>query len=446
MPSIINGLFSGRTGIASHGAAIAVVGDNISNANTTGYKAARSEFEDIVAGGQASGIVVGSGSQLAGVSTIFQQGTMEFSGRALDLAIDGNGFFVVAKGEQRFYTRAGNFTVDDAGYLINQNGLKVLGFPSGGTGGLEPININSVSQDTVATTSSTITGNIDASADNSDPTFPTTSLAGSTGATATYANINDVSEYSTVVDVFDTLGAKHQVSIFFNNISTTTNPNRWEARAYVQSNDVDSGTPASGLPRQLTTAGGTATTGTFTLNFDSAGQLITSGTGASNPTLNLSIPWNNGSASSGNQVISLDLSNFTQYSSASNVTAITQDGKGIGTVGNVNIDKDGSIFALLSNGQAAVIGTIGMANFSNPEGLVRQGGTLLQQSPDSGEPVIGRPQSGSFGAISSGSLELSTVDIANEFVKLITLQRGFQANSRIINTINSLLNEIVQLV
>lgn len=439
MPSIINGLFSGRTGIASHGAAIAVVGDNISNANTTGYKAARSEFEDIVAGGQASGIVVGSGSQLSKVSTIFQQGTLEFSGRSLDLAIDGNGFFVVQQDAQRFYTRAGNFSVDQSGFIINQNGLKVLGFPSGGSGGLEPININTVSQDSVATTNSEITGNLNAASDTADTAYPVTSLAGATGATATFANVNDVSEYSTVVDVFDTLGAKHQVSIFFNKQSS----NSWSARAYVASDDVDTGTPASGLPRQLTTSGGNAASGTFALTFDSSGQLVT---GSSTASINLSIPWNNGSTTGGAQTITLDLSNFTQYSSASNVTAITQDGKGIGTVGNVNIGKDGSIFALLSNGQAAVIGVMGMANFSNPEGLVRLGGTLLQQAPESGEPVVGQPQSGTFGAVQSGSLELSTVDIANEFVKLITLQRGFQANSRIINTINSLLNEIVQLV
>lgn len=439
MPSIINGLFSGRTGIASHGAAIAVVGDNISNANTTGYKSARSEFEDIVAGGQASGIVVGSGSQLSSVSTIFQQGTLEFSGRSLDLAVDGNGFFVVQQDAQRFYTRAGNFKVDNEGFIINQNGLKVLGYPSGGTGGLEKININAISQDSVATTTSGITGNLNAAADDDGLAWPTIPVNAGAGVppNPTYADINAMSEYSTVVDVFDTLGAKHQISIFFDKTASNT----WEARAYAPSEDLTGAPVVTGEPRQLTTAGGNAISGTFTLEFDSAGQLITA---SSNEALDLVIPWNNGSNAA--QTVSIDLANFTQYASASNVTAITQDGKGIGAVGNVNISKDGSIFALLSNGQAAIIGTMGLANFSNPEGLVRIGGTLLQQSPDSGEPVIGKPRSGTFGAVQSGSLELSTVDIANEFVKLITLQRGFQANSRIINTINSLLNEIVQLV
>jgi flagellar hook protein FlgE len=433
--SIINGLFSGRTGIASHGVAIAVVGDNISNASTVGYKAARSEFEDIVAGGQASGVVVGSGSQISSVNAIFQQGTLEFSGRALDLAIDGNGFFVVEQDAQRFFTRAGNFRIDEGGFIINQKGLKVLGFPAGGSGTLEPINVNGVSQDSVSTGNSAITGNLNAAADTTDTAWVAAPLNGGASTGVDFSDINEIAEYSTVVDVFDSLGAKHSVTIFFNKTAANT----WQARAYAPSEDLTTAPVVSGEPRQLTIAGGTAAQGTFALSFDTNGQLVP---GTSTASLDLVVPWNNGS---GSQTMTFDLSNFTQYSSASNITAITQDGKGIGTVGNVNISKDGSIFALLSNGQAAVIGTIGMANFSNPEGLVRQGGNLLQQSPDSGEPVIGKPKSGTFGAVSSGSLELSTVDIANEFVKLITLQRGFQANSRIINTINSLLNEIVQL-
>ena len=136
MPSIINGLFAGRSGISSHGSAIAVVGDNISNASTIGYKAARAEFEDLIAGGQASGRVIGAGSSVSSINSIFQQGTLEFTSRPLDLAIDGNGFFAVADGSQRFYTRAGNFKIDSSGYIVNQNGLAVLGFPAGGSGAL----------------------------------------------------------------------------------------------------------------------------------------------------------------------------------------------------------------------------------------------------------------------------------------------------------------------
>lgn len=439
MPSIVNGLFSGRSGIASHGTAIAVVGDNISNASTVGYKTNRAEFQDIIAGGQASGKTVGSGSSISAVSTIFEQGTLEFSGRPLDLAIDGNGLFVLSDGQKRFYTRAGNFRLDSEGFIVNQNGYYVLGFSSSGSGALEPLSVNNVSQDSVLTTKIDIAGNLDASADiiedpdGAGPLTPTDAIpavtaAGTAGAAGapTFADLNDLAQFSTVVDVFDSQGGKHTTTFFFFH----TGQNQYEVRGYVNSSEVDPDSNFPGEPRQFVS-------GTMSFNAD----------GSMNPlvmTYNpaTGIPWNNGTNPS---LLDVTFDPFTQYASASNIQSITQDGKGIGAVGSISIEKNGDIFALLNNGQAAVIGTIGLVNFANPEGLVRVGGTLLQQSPNSGEPVVGRPQTGTFGAVQSGSLELSTVDIANEFVKLITLQRGFQANSRIITTINQLLNEIIQL-
>ncbi len=210
-------------------------------------------------------------------------------------------------------------------------------------------------------------------------------------------------------------------------------------RAYVNSEDL--GETVNGYPRQVTISGGTAATGQVNMSFNADG----SRTGVTPPQDDLTyvIPWGNGSDATDG--IDIDLSRFTQYASPSTVKSISQDGQGIGNVTSIVIDKDGSIFAKLSNGQSANIGTLGLVNFSNPEGLTRIGNNLLQQSPSSGEPLVGRAQTGTFGAISSGSVELSTVDVANEFVKLITLQRGFQANSRIITTINQLLNEIIQL-
>ncbi len=429
MPSIINGLFAGRSGIASHGTAIAVIGDNISNASTVGYKAARAEFEDLVAGGQASGRIVGAGSSVSAINSVFQQGTLEFTSRPLDLAIDGNGFFAVADGAQRFYTRAGNFKVDTAGYIVTQDGKAVLGFPAGGTGALEPLNINTVSQDTVSTTDVSISGNVDAAsntiASGSIPTVPAAN-SGSTSTAVSYADLNDAAQFSTVVQSFDSLGAKHSVTFFFFH----TGSNQWEVRGYVNSDEVNSGGTPAGYPRLVGSP--------LTLNFSSAGALTTA-----NPSYTATLPWANGSSAT--QSVDFTFSPFTQYSASSNILSITQDGQGIGTVTSIAIDPDGRISALLDNGQSAVIGGIGLVSFANPEGLTRVGGTLLQQSTDSGEPVVGRPESGTFGAIQSGSVELSTVDIASEFVKMITLQRGFQANSRIITTINQLLNDIIQL-
>lgn len=450
MPSIINGLFSGRSGIASHGAAIAVVGDNISNSSTIGFKAGRSEFEDLIAGGQTAGKTIGSGSQLAGVSTLFDQGTLEFTGRALDLAIDGNGFFVVGEGDQRFYTRAGNFKVDASGYLVNQSDLRVLGYPASGSGALEEINVNTISQSNIDTNNISITGNLDASATAiADSAIPAAPLVGASGSAVTYTDLNNAAAFSTVVDIFDSLGAPHTMTFFFYKVSSITGigavTNTYQARAYVDSGDVDAAPATAGYPRQATISGGTATTGTWTLAFNGDGSLDTTAPTNTNPLaaeLALSIAWSNGASTSS---IDANLANFTQYSSPGSIKSISQDGQGIGNVTSLAIESDGSIFAKLSNGQTATIGTVGMVNFSNPEGLNRIGKNLLQQAPASGEPIVGRPNSGTFGSVSAGSIELSSVDIANEFVKLITLQRGFQANSRIITTINQLLNEIVQL-
>ena len=439
MPSIINGLFAGRSGIASHGTAIAVVGDNISNASTTGYKSSRAEFADLIAGGQTAGKVVGSGSSTSSVSTIFDQGTLESTGRSLDLAIDGNGFFVLAQGASRLYSRAGNFKVDSAGYIVNQQDLAVLGYPSGGSGALEPLNINSIAQNSISTTSVSIAGNIDSRADVVPAaSIPATDAAGSAQTVATtYAQLNAVAAYSTVVDVFDSLGASHTMTYFFFH----TAPGTYTVRAYVNSEDVDPTAGPNGLPRQVTIAGGTATQGDISMTFDSYGQR-NNAPAIGTPDRAVSISWNNGAAAT---PIDIDLRSFTQYADASNVLSITQDGQGVGAVQKISIEKDGSIFAILNNGQTSIIGKIGLANFSNPEGLVRVGNNLLQQSPQSGEPIAGPPSTGTFGKLSSGSLELSTVDTASEFVKLITLQRGFQANARIITTINQLLQEIIQL-
>jgi flagellar hook protein FlgE len=154
------------------------------------------------------------------------------------------------------------------------------------------------------------------------------------------------------------------------------------------------------------------------------------------------ITWNNGAAASEIEFAFLPL---TQYASASNILSVTQDGSGVGAVQSISVASDGEITALLTNGQNSSLGRVAMANFSNQEGLARLSGNLLAASTASGAAIIGRAETGNFGSIKSGTLELSTVDIASEFVRIITLQRGFQASSRIITTINQLLNEIIQL-
>ncbi len=427
MASIINGLFAGRAGISSHGSAIAVAGDNISNANTIGYKTTRAEFQDLLAGTGVVGRQFGSGSSISSVSTLFEQGTLEFTGRPLDLGISGNGYFVVARDDERFFTRAGNFKVDSAGFIVSQNGLAVLGFPANGSGALEPINLNTIDQGSIESTEVAIAGNLDASTTLVDTAnIPVPGVV--VPPTVTYSDLNAFAAYSSVVDVFDSLGEKHTVSLFFYH----TDINEYTLRAYVNNEEVDTTGTLTGYPRLV---------GEKVLAFGGNGQRNPAPVQGT-PDFATNIAWNNESEAG---EIGFTFSPMTQYSAQSNILSITQDGKGIGAVTTLAVSSGGEVSALLTNGQNAVIGTLAMATFSNPEGLTRLGGNLLSLSTASGEPVYGRAESGNFGSLQSGVVELSTVDIASEFVKIITLQRGFQASSRIITTINQLLNEIIQL-
>ena len=432
MPSIINGLFAGRAGISSHGNAIAVAGDNISNASTPGFKAARAEFETLIAGEGILGNQYGSGSTISNVATLYEQGTLEFTGRPLDLGMSGTGYFIVSEEDSRFYTRAGNFKIDTAGFIVNPAGMALLGFPANGSGALEPINVNNVSQESIETTEVTIAGNVNASASLVDvATIPDPGVA--VPPTVTYADLSLLAEYSTVIDVFDSLGDRHSTTFFFFH----TGVNEYTVRAYVNNEDVDTaplplGSGLSGYPRQV---------GESVITFGGDG-LRDNPPPTGGADITASVTWNNGSTASNIEFAFVPL---TQYASASNILSVTQDGSGVGAVQSISVAPDGEITALLTNGQTSSLGRIAVATFSNQEGLSRLSGNLLAASTASGVAIVGRPETGSFGSIKSGTLELSTVDIASEFVKIITLQRGFQASSRIITTINQLLNEIIQL-
>lgn len=438
MPSISDGLFSGRAGIQSHGTAIAVLADNISNSNTTGFKATRADFADLlsgsIGGGSGTGVTVGSGSSVLSTTTIFNQGTFENTGRNLDVAVNGDGFFIVedSLGSQ-YYTRAGNFKVDADGNLLNQNGYSVMGFPTGGAGGLDSLNVNTVNTNDISTSNVGVTGNLDAGATIIAP--PATRSATNGAATTTFselATISGESQFSTFVDVFDSLGGSHTVTSFY----FKTGSNSYTVRSYVDGADIDQATSPNavdGLPYQIQ--------GTV-LQFNNDGTLLsaTPEAGYANP---VTIDWAGG-ADDGS--INFDFTGFTQFSIPSSPSSISQDGSGGGQVVSFNIGEDGTVFAQLNNGQTTTIGRLALARFSNPEGLSRTSGSLYRETITSGEPVVGIPSTGQFGSLAPQSLELSTADLASDFIKLISLQRGFQGSSRIIGNIDELLNEVVNLL
>lgn len=419
MAGINSGLFAARAGISSNGLAISVLADNITNANTTGYKASRADFSDMLSSSlgakSGGGVTVGQGSQVQAVTQIFNQGAFEFTGRGLDLGIAGNGFFILSNDGQRLYTRAGNFKVDSDGFLLDQNGFQVQGFPTGGAGGLEALNVNSVSQSSAQTSAVTIAGNIDATSTNT--TIPTPPPA------LTFSALSNAASFSTFVDVFDSLGAKHTVTVYFYKTAAST----WTARGYVDAGEVGG---TAGDPSQI---------GTAAITFDSSGQR----TSVPAADWTATPAWSNGASS---DPISFLFDPLTQFAAPSAINSITQDGTGVGNVVSFSVGSDGALFASLDNGETTSVGTIALANFANPEGLSRNGNSVYAATSSSGDAIVGTPDTGRFGSIQSGALELSTADIADDFVKLIQLQRGFQGSSRLIGTINDLLSEIVNLV
>ncbi len=424
MASITDGLFAGRAGIQSHGTAIAVLGDNIANQNTVGFKSARADFVDILAGSLGSGgsTSTGSGSAASKITRILTQGTFEFTGRGLDMGIDGNGFLSLEnENGNKFYTRAGNLQVDPDGNLLDQNGLFVLGYPTGGPGALERLNVNTGVGGDISSSEISISGNLDAS-DIGKPALG--------AGPFTYADLNTGTNFQQPVTVYDSLGAQHTLNVYFSKSDNPATPNNWTANVFANNADLGGATSTP-----VAVAGGS-----IALNFNSNGQLdtaTTSGIANIGP-----IAWDNGSTAS---VIEVDLSGFSQFASPSNASTLTQNGTGSGSVTGFSVSAEGILFAQLDNGQTSSIGTIALATFSNSEGLTRKGNSLFTESQNSGEAVFGRPNIGTFGGIQSGALELSTADLASDFIRLISLQRGFQGSSRVVSSINELLNEVVNL-
>ena len=540
--TILSSLYSGVSGITTNGNALSIIGDNIANVNTIGFKTSRPSFADVMAASLsgASQTQIGQGARLAAIETQFTQGSFETTSNPTDLSIDGNGFFIIQDANGVYYSRAGQFHFDKDGDLVNPQGKKVQGYgvdSSGNiTGALGDINISGISSAPNATTSVSIDANLDSreSAIGSSQTVISGSSAGtsvsagttltinldsdgaqtitlaanSTGAaiaadiqskvraltaatasnqpaydnfTCTYNSVTgtyklvsgtntssssvsvtggtaqstlklsaatgasstgafDVSDptstsnFSTALTVYDSLGNGHQVTIYFRKDAT----NDWSWYAVVASADNENGT-------------GDQVQARGNLVFDTSGRLYSqdsttsptggfdfSGGGAQNQTVSFDFGSPVSSSGTGTDGI-------TQYGLTSSTSYQSQDGYTSGSLRNVSVGSDGIITGLFSNGRTVTIAQIALATFQNNQGLTRIGGNLFLESVDSGQPIVGEPSSGGRGSVSSNSLEQSTVDLAQEFVNMITSQRGFQANSRTITTTDELLQELINL-
>ena len=427
--SLSNAMFASVSGLDTASTAISVIGDNIANVSTPGFKERRAEFSDVLGRSISTGggfAQTGSGSRVANVSQVFTQGSFETTGRETDLAIEGGGFFILRSSEGQFYSRAGMFDFDENGTLIDSNANRVQGF------GIDPSTLQpngqlgDITVDTsLASPQNTSTLDFSLNLDANAPTV------GPFDASAPFATSN----FQTVINVFDSLGNAHPATAYF----TKTATNSWDWNVALPTADTTL-PPASPGDSIVVQGGGT-------LAFDSAG-LLTGATGtaatfefagggtASQP---IAIGFGpTGPGASGNTT--------TQFSnSQSSINSQTQDGFGPGTLQAISIDSEGYFNASFSNGVVRPIAQVALATFPSTSGLESVGNNAFQESRNSGQPLIGGAGSGQFGAIRSASVEQSNVDLAAQFIRLILNQRAFQANTRTVSTTNELLANLVQL-
>lgn len=545
-------LYAGISGLNANMQKLSVIGNNIANVNTVGFKSSRVTFGDVLSqtlsGGSGTN-QVGLGVEMTSVQKQFSQGAFETTSSSLDLAISGNGFFMVkdATLNANYYSRAGQFQADKDGYIVNPEGLRLQGYLANSSGVLQntvsdlqlstktisPNASTSVGIDANLDSNSPITGYVFTAGSNEDIRFsvdggvswltadlitqgglssgaandggsvasaiksaleaanlnsdtysvdyddqtgkftvtndgPGTLLldwssplstsrsllgfdavasanlaAGGTdtsdvaGGEFTLASAGDTSNFSTPVTVYDSLGNEHVITMYFRKDSSSGTGNTWEWYAVVDAADSDSGS--------------TEIQAKSTISFSTSG-VFSSETSTTYPTVGFDFT----GGVKPDQPISFDFGTSvaqggtgtdgtTQYSTASGVSMLTQDGYSAGTLQRISIDKDGIIRGIFSNGRDLTIGQVLLADFASSGGLTSAGNNLYSETYDSGQPLLGAPNSAGRGLIQSSTLELSNVDIANEFVNMITAQRGFQANSKIITTTDELLAELVNI-
>jgi flagellar hook protein FlgE len=401
--------------LAAHSTAIDVVGNNLANLNTPGFKASTVSFHDLVTQSLGAGLgetQVGFGVGAPVTLRQFSQGAIQSTGAPLDAAIQGDGFFVVrGSGQSTLYTRGGNFEVDTSGNLTTATGERLQGWTASG-GVLDtnaPIGDITVPVGSlkapIATTTASVDFNLDASAVSGQP----------------------AGVFSTSIEVYDSLGNSHVVSITFTKTATA---NQWDY--------------SFAFPDADLSAAGTPVTGTLT--FDATGQLtspastdappVLAATGLADGAADMNITWD---------IFDGTTPRITQFSQPSATSALAQDGSPAANLVRVGLGNGGTILAQYSNGQQVVVGQVAMATIRNPESLIAVGNSNFQLSARTALPAVGLPGTGGRGTVLGGTVEASTVDIAKEFTNLIVFQRGYQANARMITTVDELSQDTINL-
>ena len=442
---------TGLSGLYTSSEALNVVGNNLANLNTAGYKASDISFSDVLGeqfttpGTATSGNTasIGLGAQVSSVRANFGQGSLKTTNNPLDVAIQGSGFLVVNNAQGEFFTRAGNLQLDANGNLVTQAGANVQGYLQNPATGqidntvLQSIKIPSGLNNPVATSQFNVGMNLDASAAKG-------------------------TEFTTSIQVYDSLGKPHTATLTLaKDVSAGTNPTAlWRFDITIPNNQV-AGVAATDTQQYSLLTGKVATTppAAGALAFDGNGKLKSAYVGADPTTLpalaNITIPAtslpqlaNGGSLSTtGISWTLLDAttgtSNISGFGSPSEVTASSQNGAAAGSLNSLSIQSDGTISAVFSNGTTTNVGQIALARFSNVGGLVDQGGGLYSSSVGSGTPFVGAAGQGGRGTLNGGALEQSNVDLATELTKIITFQRGYQASAKIITATDQIMQDTI---
>lgn len=461
---MMRSLYSGVSGMQNHQTRMDVIGNNISNVNTTGFKRGRVNFQDLISQ-QMSGAAkptdelggvnpkeVGLGMNIASIDTVHTQGSLQTTGIQTDVAISGNGFFVMKAGEKSFYTRAGTFGLDNQGTLVNPgNGMRVQGWQAKDMGGRLVLNTSSQTEDLVIPVGSKIaaraTTNVDYAC-NLDKRLPEIPEGASAADVAT-------STWATEFKVYDNFGEEHTLNVSFTRVPGTQN--QWKATVNVDPTNAEATATRVGL----NTTDGTANS--FNVTFDNNGMLQAVTDSAGNNTapagkVQVQVSYNvmganpdaNGAPT--RQTFNVNLGEIgsvhntvTQFAEKSSTKAYEQDGFTMGYLENFKIDQSGVITGVYSNGANRTLGQIAMASFANQGGLEKAGENTYVQSNNSGVANVSVSGVAGKGKLIAGALEMSNVDLTEQFTDMIVTQRGFQANSKTIQTSDTLLETVLSL-
>lgn len=460
---MMRSLYSGVSGLQNHQTRMDVIGNNISNVNTTGFKRGRVNFQDMISQQMAGAAKpteelggvnpkdVGLGMTIATIEQVFTQGNLQTTGVSTDVAIQGNGFFIVKNGEESFYTRNGVFGIDRDGTLVNPaNGMRVQGWMARELNGEQIVQTAATPTDLVIPV-----GSKDPAKETSNVLFAC-NLNKNTPEIMEGASEADIAKgtWGTEQKIYDSFGNEHLLSVSFRRV--TGNPNAWEATVNVDEDNAAYTQTRIGFG---TTDG---VQNTFIVEFDNMGTLrsVTASGVNSNPEgeivlqASYTVPEaetdENGNPMRHTFNINLGTigsmkNTITQSASKSTTKAYSQDGYTLGYLDNFKIDSTGTITGVYSNGTNRVIGQIAMATFANDRGLEKAGDNTYVETNNSGQASIGESGVAGKGSLLAGALEMSNVDLSEQMTDMIVTQRGFQSNAKTIQTADTLLETVLSL-